>query len=284
MLHENDAHAAAVGNGRRHGAHPERDARPESSENVAAATAPERSGTEARGVQGLHVAIIMDGSGRWAEAQGRERIDGHRAGAESVRRIVDAAPLLGVGTLTLFAFSSDNWKRPRAEVDALMEILRRFLIDFHPDAARTGVCLDVIGRRDRLAANLLDAIETAEKATSRGRSLHLRLAVDYSGRDAIVRAAQRLPAREGGEEREAFRSALADVVHASRTTSEVDLLIRTGGEQRLSDFLLWECAYAELYFTPCKWPEFGIVDLREAIRDFRNRDRRFGRVPRSERT
>jgi undecaprenyl diphosphate synthase len=264
-------------------------------------------------LHGLHVAIIMDGSGRWAESRGLTRMDGHRAGAAPVRRIVDAAPLLGVATLTLFAFSSDNWKRPRSEVDALMEILTRFLIDFHPDAARTGVCIDVIGRRDRLAPPLRDAIEKAEAATRAGRSLHLRLAVDYSGREAIVRAvqqvaaqgtaeraprevaarevsaqevaarevvAQEVPAREIAT-RNAFREALANVVHACRTAPEVDLLIRTGGEQRLSDFLLWECAYAELYFTPCKWPEFSVTDLREAIQDFRARERRFGSVPSS---
>ena len=229
--------------------------------------------------QGLHVAIIMDGSGRWAEAKGLPRMDGHRAGAESVRRIVDAAPLLGVAALTLFAFSSDNWKRPRSEVDALMEILTRFLIEFHPGAAQTGVCIDVIGRRDRLAPPLLDAIDKAESLTQRGRSLHLRLAVDYSGRESIVRAAQQV-AVDGTDARSAFRAALAQVVHACRSAPEVDLLVRTGGEQRLSDFLLWECAYAELYFTPCMWPEFQVTDLREAIQDFRARERRFGSVTR----
>lgn len=242
-----------------------------------------------RAAHSLHVAIIMDGSGRWAEARGLPRMDGHRAGAGPVRRIVEAAPLLGVATLTLFAFSSDNWKRPRSEVDALMDILRRFLIDFHRDAARIGVCIDVIGRRDRLAPTLLDAIVRAEKATRDGGTLHLRLAVDYSGREAIVRAAQHVAKQDGAVRglrqevvaRDAFREALADVVHACRTAPEVDLLIRTGGEHRLSDFLLWECAYAELYFTPCKWPEFRVSDLREAIHDFRARERRFGSVPSS---
>jgi len=241
---------------------------------------------------GLHVAVIMDGSGRWAEAKHLSRMDGHRAGAESVRRIVDAAPPLGVATLTLFAFSSDNWKRPRSEVDALMDLLTHFLTDFHHDAARTGVCIDVIGRRDRLAPPLLAAIDTAEASTRRGQALHLRLAVDYSGREAIVRAAQHVargahaapqgvpPGRtlSDNEARDAFREALATVVHACRPAPEVDLLIRTGGERRLSDFLLWECAYAELYFTACMWPAFGVDDLRQAIGDFRARERRFGDV------
>ncbi len=249
------------------------------------AARPTHTGEVAEG-RGLHVAIIMDGSGRWAEARHRPRLDGHRAGAASVRRIVDASPRLGVETLTLFAFSSDNWKRPASEVSALMELLRGFLVDFQHDASRTGVCIDVIGRRDRLAPALLEAIESAEDTTREGRALHLRLAVDYSGREAIARAAQEMAdaqrgapeesARGESERRDAFRSALATVVHACRPAPEVDLLIRTGGEQRLSDFLLWECAYAELYFTPRKWPEFGVGDMQAALRDFRARDRRFG--------
>ena len=228
--------------------------------------------------RGLHVAIIMDGSGRWAEARGSSRLEGHRAGAAVVRRIVSAAPSFGVGTLTLFAFSADNWKRPPAEVAALLALLRDFLLDFRSEAVRAGIRVEVIGRRDRLSADLLAAIEAAAAATRTGRRLHLRIAIDYSGRDAILRAAMSL-ARDDEPDTEAFRRALANSHDSSPGVPDVDLLIRTGGEQRLSDFLLWESAYAELYFTKRMWPEFGVSDLEAAIRDFRTRERRFGRVP-----
>jgi undecaprenyl diphosphate synthase len=239
--------------------------------------------------RGLHVAIIMDGSGRWAQAHGLPRVEGHRAGAAAVRRIVEAAPALGIRTLTLFAFSSDNWKRPPGEVGPLMALMRDFLLDFRETAAARGVRVDVIGRRDRLSRDLLAAVEAAASTTARGRDLHLRLAIDYSARDAIVRAACRLAARTapGLEDllarhappAEYFQRALSEALHASLPAPDVDLLIRTGGEQRLSDFLLWECAYAELYFTRRMWPEFGPSDLEAAMRDFGARERRFGRLP-----
>jgi undecaprenyl diphosphate synthase len=243
--------------------------------DVGAATGPVRTLGAPRG---LHVAIIMDGSGRWAEARGCPRLEGHRAGAAVVRRIVGAAPSFGVGTLTLFAFSADNWKRPPSEVAALLALLRDFLADFRSAAARDGIRIEVIGRRDRLSADLLAAIEAAESATWAGRRLHLRIAIDYSGRDAILRAARSL-AGAGEPDTEAFLRALATSHHSSPGAPDVDLLIRTGGEQRLSDFLLWELAYAELYFTKRMWPEFGVADLEAAIRDFRTRERRFGRLP-----
>jgi len=225
--------------------------------------------------RGLHVAIIMDGSGRWAVARGRPRLEGHRAGAQAVRRIVEAAPALGIGTLTLFAFSAANWRRPQEEVAVLMALLRDFLVGFRDLAARRGFRIEVIGRRDRLSRDLLAAIEAAVAATRAGRVLQLRLAIDYSGRDAILRAARNL-ASAPAPDPDDFRSALAAAHHAAPGAPDVDLLIRTGGEQRLSDFLLWECAYAELYFTKRMWPEFEIADLEEAIDDFRSRERRFG--------
>jgi undecaprenyl diphosphate synthase len=213
---------------------------------------------------GLHVAIIMDGNGRWAQARGLPRIAGHRAGADSVRRVTEAAPDLSIRVLTLYAFSSDNWRRPPEEVTALMELLGSYLAAETQTCIENGVRLRVIGRRDRIPPGLRDAIVIAERNTACGRALDLRLAVDYSSREAIVQAAAR-----ADPTREAFSAALGP---------EVDLLIRTGGEQRLSDFLLWECAYAEFAFTRKMWPEFTGEDLALAVEEFQSRDRRFGGV------
>jgi undecaprenyl diphosphate synthase len=194
----------------------------------------------------------MDGNGRWATRRGLPRVAGHRAGAAALRRTVEAACEARVGALTLFAFSADNWKRPAAEVSALMAIFARSLRTERARLIENGVRLEIIGRRDRLTPALQYAIDEAEAATKRGTALHFRLAIDYSARDAIMRGAL-LP--------------------------DVDLLIRTGGEQRLSDFLLWECAYAELYFTDTMWPDFGPAEFDEALRTFRSRERRFGALP-----
>jgi undecaprenyl diphosphate synthase len=200
----------------------------------------------------LHVAVIMDGNGRWAVRRGLPRVAGHRAGADAVRRVVEAGPGQHIGALTLFAFSADNWKRPPSEVTALMRLFARYLRTEAPRLIENGVRLEVVGRRDRLPAPLVAAIVAAEHATAGGTQLHLRLAVDYSARAAI---------------------------RAGHTLPDVDLLIRTGGEQRLSDFLLWECAYAELYFTDTMWPDFSAAELATAVREFRSRQRRFGGLP-----
>jgi undecaprenyl diphosphate synthase len=223
---------------------------------------------------GLHAAIIMDGNGRWATARGRPRTAGHLAGADAVRRAVEAAPGLGVRTLTLFAFSADNWQRPDREVRALMSLFRRYLATEAARCAERGVRISVIGRRDRLPPILLRAIDEAEALTAGQRSFWLRIAVDYSARDAILRAAGRL--RADDLSRESFARLLAEP--AEDAVPDVDLLIRTGGEKRLSDFLLWECAYAELLFTDRMWPDFTAADFAEAVRDFHARERRFGRV------
>jgi undecaprenyl diphosphate synthase len=225
--------------------------------------------------RGIHVAIIMDGNGRWAVQRGRPRTAGHVAGVEAVRRTVEAARDLGVGTLTLFAFSSDNWKRPDMEVRALMRLFRSYLTAESGKCAENGVRISVIGRRDRLSPGLVRVIEEAEARTAASDRFLLRIAVDYSARDAILRAAARL---RGEPSREAFARLLADP-HDGRPAPDVDLLIRTGGEKRLSDFLLWECAYAELVFTDRMWPDFSGVDLAEAVREFSRRERRFGTVP-----
>ena len=218
----------------------------------------------------LHVAIIMDGNGRWAARRGLPRTAGHRAGADAVRRAVEAAPTLGITTLTLFAFSSDNWRRPRDEVGALMSLLRRYLQAELARLLDNDVRLTVIGRRDRLPDGLANAIADAERRSAAGTRLHLRIAIDYSARDAIAGAAaawrlERPPSREE------FSRLLAGDAH-----HDVDLLIRTSGEKRLSDFLLWEAAYAELCFLDTLWPDFGADDLRAALADFHGRERRFG--------
>jgi undecaprenyl diphosphate synthase len=226
--------------------------------------------------EGLHVAVIMDGNGRWANARGLPRVAGHRQGAKAVRRVVEAAPDLGIGTLTLYAFSSDNWQRPPREVGALMRLFRSYLASETARLIENGVRLTVIGRRDRLPEVLLRAIAGAEEATAHGERLHLRLAIDYSARDAMVRAAAMAEGREVS--RDEFAALLGAAAGAAVPTPDVDLLVRSGGEQRLSDFLLWECAYAELYFTPRMWPDFGAANLGEAVAEFHHRDRRFGRV------
>ena len=219
----------------------------------------------------LHVGIIMDGNGRWATARGRPRLFGHHAGVQSVDRTVEAARRLSVDTLTLYAFSADNWKRPPAEVEGLMRLFHRHL-SLEVQRCRThGIRLRVIGRRDRLSGKLRRAIEVAESSTEECRGMNLQLAVDYSGRDAIRAAA----ADDRGVD---FAARLARAMHTGPETRDVDLIIRTGGERRLSDFLLWEAAYAELYFTDLPWPEFGAGELGEALRWFRSRKRRFGTV------
>ena len=228
---------------------------------------------------GVHVAIIMDGNGRWATSRGLPRSAGHHAGLKSARRIVEAAVRADVGTLTLYAFSSDNWHRPRREVGALMALLRRALITEGKRCVDNGVRLTILGRRDRLPPSLVDAIKQVECATAHGRRMHLRVAIDYSAREAIVRAAARLAASHAPFTREGFSAAIAAVDHDPCEARDVDLLIRTGGEQRLSDYLLWECAYAELLFSPRLWPDYAEEDFMQALEEFSGRERRFGRVP-----
>jgi undecaprenyl diphosphate synthase len=227
-----------------------------------------------------HVAIIMDGNGRWANQRGKPRTAGHLAGAKTVRAIVEHARRSSVSCLTLYAFSSDNWSRPRDEVDALMRLFRRHLAAETPRCVENDIRMSVVGRRDRLSPELCNAIRAAEDATRDCESLHLRLAVDYSARDTMVRAASRIP-DPTAVTRDGFAALLASVNHDDGSAGDVDLLIRTGGEQRLSDFLLWECAYAELVFSRRMWPEFSSADFDAAVEDFRARDRRFGGLSRA---
>lgn len=200
----------------------------------------------------FHVAIIMDGNGRWATSRSLPRLAGHKQGAEALRRTVEASPGCGVTDLTVYAFSSDNWSRPQAEVTGLMRLLAVQLPREAEHCMANGVRVTAIGRRDRLPGYVLRELDAIEKATERQTRLRLRVALDYSSRDRI---AQR------------------------DLAPDVDLLIRTAGEQRLSDFLLWECAYAEFHFTPTLWPDFGAADLADAVRAFTSRQRRFGALP-----
>jgi undecaprenyl diphosphate synthase len=214
----------------------------------------------------------MDGNGRWAERRGMGRAAGHRAGATAVERIVAAAPASNITVLTLFAFSSDNWRRPLPEVTGLLRLFGRFLRGERGRAVANGVAVTVIGKRERLPEWLCADIEATEAATASGRRLALRLAVDYSARDEILRAAAGLATTPANMTRERFAELLSGGV------PPVDLLIRTGGEYRLSDFLLWECAYAELFFSPTMWPDFTPAELQRIVTEFRGRDRRFGGV------
>jgi undecaprenyl diphosphate synthase len=229
---------------------------------------------------GLHVAIIMDGNGRWAARRNLPRFAGHRAGVAAVRRIVEHAPKVGIERLTVYAFSSDNWRRPAAEVESIFWLLRAFLRLEREKLRQAGARLEVIGRRDRIPKLLLREIDQAVAATAEGRRLRLRVAIDYSSRDAILRAALGLSAKLPKEQTPSvslLRDKLAQELIAE--SGEVDLLIRTGGEKRLSDFLLWESAYAELWFTDRMWPDFEPSDLDAAVEEFRGRQRRFGGIP-----
>jgi len=226
--------------------------------------------------QTLHVAIITDGNGRWATSRGLPRSTGHRAGAEAARSAIEAAPRLGIHTLTLFALSSANWKRPAQEVSAILRLLHEYLLTETTHCQEEGVRLSVIGRRDRIPATLRQAIVDAEAVTAHGKRLHLRLAIDYSAREAIYQAACRFY-KATQLSPEAFSDVLSEVLRGGST--EVDLLIRTGGEQRLSDFLLWECAFAEFVFLQKRWPEFVPKDLEVAVKEFHRRERTRGGLP-----
>jgi undecaprenyl diphosphate synthase len=231
-------------------------------------------------LEGLHVAIIMDGNGRWATRRGLPRIAGHRAGVVALRRVVEHATDVGIRCLTVYAFSSDNWRRPVAEVESIFWLLRAFLRLETKRLRQRGARLQVIGRRDRLASSVLREIEKAECATFAGHRLHLRVAIDYSSRDAIALAVTGAHAAYLHEARSS-PDEIAQTITQTLTagSGDVDLLIRTGGEKRLSDFLLWESAYSELHFTDRMWPEFDEADLEAALDEFRRRERRFGAIP-----
>ncbi|MDP9065532.1 MAG: polyprenyl diphosphate synthase [Pseudomonadota bacterium] len=226
----------------------------------------------------MHVAIIMDGNGRWATRRGLPRSAGHVEGAKTVRSSVETAARAGVDTLTLYAFSAANWHRPRGEIAALMKLFAQYLFSETRRCVEQSIRVNVIGRRDRLSDNLLRSIEQSERVSASGTGMQLRLAVDYSSQYSILKAAQICRRDNGGKEPTAdeFERALHAADHSTAAAGPVDLLIRTGNERRLSDFLLWECAYAELYFCDCLWPDFDEAQFRAALLDYAGRQRRFG--------
>lgn len=227
-----------------------------------------------------HVAIIMDGNGRWAQLRGLPRSVGHRQGSESVRRTVRACRRLGVRALTLYAFSEQNWARPLPEVEALMEMLREFLLSEREELLDNGIRLRMIGRRERLPLQVREVLARVEAETAELREMTLTLALSYGGREEIADTARALAMQAARGELDPARidERLFDAVLPSVEVGPVDLLIRTGGEQRISNFLLWGAAYAELYFSDRLWPEWTDADLSAAIESFQRRDRRFGRV------
>jgi len=225
-----------------------------------------------------HVAIIMDGNGRWAQARGLPRIAGHRQGADAVRRTLVAAGELGIPYLTLFGFSSENWKRPQDEIESLMGLLRHYLRSEIAELHRHGVRLRIIGERDRLAGDIAGLIRNAEILTCDNDRMNLTIALSYGGRAEIVAAARAIAAEVMAGKLALDRIDEAAVARHLFTSElpEPDLLIRTSGEQRISNFLLWQCAYAELVFTKTLWPDFGRADLEQAVADFGGRERRYG--------
>lgn len=225
-----------------------------------------------------HVAIIMDGNGRWAAQHGQPRIAGHRAGIEAVRAAVDTGARLGLGALTLYAFSTENWKRPRYEVDALMRMLRRYLRIELDEIDRQNIKFQTIGRTGVLADNVRREIAKATERTAGNAGMILTVALNYGGRAEIMdacRAAVRRLLDEGNPPDEITEERIANELY-TRTLPDLDLLVRTSGELRISNFLLWQAAYSEIYVTETLWPDFRRVHLLEAIVDYQRRDRRFG--------
>jgi undecaprenyl diphosphate synthase len=225
----------------------------------------------------LHVGIIMDGNGRWAQRRGLPRTAGHIEGAKAVNDIVETAARAGVRVLSLYAFSADNWRRPGAEVAALMSLLRRYLMTETRRCIEQSIRINIIGRRDRLTASLVRAIEQSEQLTAACTGLHLRIAVDYSAHNSILEAARRAGS-QANVDAARFQELLDEVDHSVAAAGALDLLIRTGAEKRLSDFLLWQSAYAELYFADCMWPDFGATGFHAALDYYNSRQRRFGQV------
>lgn len=223
-----------------------------------------------------HIAVIMDGNGRWAQARGLPRSAGHRAGAEAVRVVVTECRRLGIRHLTLYAFSSENWNRPRAEVSALFNLLLEFLRLEVPLMEEKGIALRVLGELDGLPLPQRTALRHAMSRTAHGREMFLNLALNYGGRAELVRAVQSF-LREGANPEEVTEQSLAARLY-TRDQPDPDLLIRTSGEQRLSNYLLYQCAYSELYFTPTPWPDFGVAQLHEALAAYAARSRRFGKT------
>ena len=235
---------------------------------------PQRSATP------RHIAIIMDGNGRWATARGLTRVEGHKRGAEATQKVVEAARDMGVEYITLFAFSSENWKRPKVEVSALMDLLRYYLKKETSEMHKSGVRLRVIGDRTRLPDDICALIDHAEDVTRDNTAITAVIALSYGGRQDIVNAARRLASEVAAGTRTADSITDDDFANTLSTAGipDPDLLIRTSGENRVSNFLLWQMAYSEFYFTDAHWPDFTAAHLRQAVDDYGQRQRRFGGI------
>jgi len=228
-----------------------------------------------------HVAIIMDGNGRWAKSRGLPRTAGHRKGVEIVRNVVEYAKEVGINTITLFGFSSENWNRPQDEINDLMKMLRTYLRSETADLHKNGVRLRVIGDRAAFDADIVELIENAERLTSENTKLNLVMALGYGGRQDILHAAQLLADHAYRENRKLTRDEVENLFPQFLMTAGIpdpDLMIRTSGEQRISNFLIWQCAYTEFVFTETLWPDFTKQHFIDAIEEFAKRDRRFGKV------
>jgi len=227
-----------------------------------------------------HIAIIMDGNGRWAKARGLPRAQGHRAGAESVRDAVETCTQLGIEYLTLYAFSSENWKRPQKEIDALMKLLERFLRDKLPEMLKKNVRFHTIGQIEKLPQKCRDQIQRATESTRHNTGLNLILALSYGAREEIVDAARALAVKVANGEIDP--DSIDDSLFASHLyTADIpdpDLLIRTSGECRISNFLLWQISYSEIVISQKNWPDFRDADLRDAVKEYAKRHRRFGKI------
>jgi undecaprenyl diphosphate synthase len=228
----------------------------------------------------LHVAIIMDGNGRWAQARHRPRVFGHQAGVKTVRRIVEDAADMGIQYLTLYSFSTENWTRPKAEIAALFNLLRKYVEDDLDTLNRNNVRIRILGSREGLKPDLLELINRVETTTQANTEFHLNIAFNYGGRDEILRAAGK--AAEDGKDLKTMTEADLTPYLDTADLPEPDLVIRTSGEKRISNFLLWQAAYSEFVFTDVLWPDFTKADLQAAIVDFQNRERRFGNLNASE--
>lgn len=220
-----------------------------------------------------HLAIIMDGNGRWAKAKGKPRTDGHIAGVDALRRTLTACGNMGVKVLTVYAFSTENWNRPKEEVDALMDLLVQAIVNETPELMKQGIRLDTIGDINKLPEKSLSYLQDCKKTTSVNSNMTLVLALSYSSKDEIVRAVRRIKSSYSSEE---INQDLISNELDTKDLPELDLLIRTGGEMRLSNFMLWQAAYAELFFSKTLWPDFGENDLIEAFKSYGERERRFG--------
>ena len=227
-----------------------------------------------------HIAIIMDGNGRWATEKGLSRAEGHRAGAENVRTVLEHAKERGIKYVTLFAFSSENWKRPKEEVKVLMDLFRKYLKEDVVELQKKKICISFIGDRTRFPEDMQERMNEIERETENYNDFHVVLALSYGARDDMIAAIKRI-AMDVMDRKYMISGITEDVVNEALSTHGIpypDLIIRTSGEQRLSNFLLWEIAYSELYFTPIYWPDFNEQDLDIAIEAYGRRNRRFGSV------